>query len=131
MEAGRLHGTTSQHKVMPERVAVGRMRQRANQQPIVASSGKLGKVFADLRAGRLRGDRLELAAHGVRGVGLEVEAVLLRQSAGKKNIDQRLGGALLTANGFEGGEVVESQAICVANIFSLSSVPSNVSNVTR
>ena len=40
--------------------------------------------------GQLRGDRLELAADLRRGVGLEVERVLVRQAAGEVDHDHRL-----------------------------------------
>ena len=49
------------------------------------------QMLADLDAGRARGDRLELAADPVRGVGLQVEAVVLRQPAGEEDVDHGLG----------------------------------------
>ena len=44
--------------------------------------------------GRPRGDRLELAADVVRGVRLQVEAVVLGQPAGEEDVDDRLRGLL-------------------------------------
>ena len=62
----------------------------------MAALGQHRQVFANLEAGRLRGNWLELAANLFRGVGLHVKAVLLSQSAREKNIDHCAGlGGLL------------------------------------
>ena len=53
-------------------------------------SASLRQVLAELDAGHVRRDRLELAADLGRGVGLEVERVLVGQPAGQVDHDDRL-----------------------------------------
>jgi hypothetical protein len=48
-------------------------------------------VLADADAGRARGDGAELAADFGGRVGLEVEAVQLRETAGEEDVDHRAG----------------------------------------
>ena len=62
-------------------------RMTANLSIIV---GEPRQVLADLDAGDVRGDRLELAADLGRGVRLEVEHVLVRRPAGQEDHDDRL-----------------------------------------
>jgi len=44
-------------------------------------------VFANLEAGRTRGDRLEFSTDVFRSVRLHVEALVLSETAGQKNED--------------------------------------------
>ncbi len=73
------------------RVVVRRVRQRADQRPVVAALRPASAGARRSHARRARGDRLELAADLVRGVGLQVEAVVLRQAAGEEDVDDRPG----------------------------------------
>lgn len=93
------------------------MRQRANQRPVPAPLSQEGQVLADADARRGGVDRVELAADPFRGVGLQIEALVLRQSAGEEDKDDRAGfawqGAALRrrtgSQGFERGQVVHPQ----------------------
>src|SRR2546421_10432596 len=72
-------------------------------------------MLANLDARGGRGGRSELAADIVRGVGLHVKAVVLRQAAGEEDVDARLGFAAGTrsvgrgAGLTEAGQMVHSQ----------------------
>src|SRR5262249_30696420 len=68
------------------------------------------QVLADADAGGAGGDRLELAADAVGGVGLEVEAVKLRQAAGEEDVDGGPRRVARRGGGAEGGEVVHAEA---------------------
>src|SRR5437764_7606606 len=59
----------------------------------MAPLGQERQMFANLNAGRPCRDRLELTTNILGRVGLHVEAVVLRQAAGEKDIDARLGAA--------------------------------------
>ncbi len=62
-----------------------------------------GSMLADHRAGNVRGDRAVIAADFGGGVGLEVEAVVMRQSAAEVDEDHRSGPGVGRTNGFRGG----------------------------
>ena len=73
------------------RVVVRRVRQRADQRPRwlrLASSGRCSQIW-------MPGVRVAIGLNSPRivvgGVGLEVEAVVLRQPAGQEDVDHRLG----------------------------------------
>ena len=78
---------------MAQGVAIGRVRQRADQCPVPAAFGQLRQMLADVDAGRGGLDRLKVAPDSIRGTRLQVEAVLLGQSPGKKDVEHRLRGA--------------------------------------
>ncbi len=63
----------------------------ADESIFVAAGREHRQVLADLDAGGARRDRLELAADGVGRIGLEVEAVELREAAGEKDEDHGTG----------------------------------------
>jgi hypothetical protein len=65
---------------MAERMVIRRMRERTDQRPQVTALRQSRQVFANVDAGRRRGDRLKLAADFRRGVGLQIKAVVLRQA---------------------------------------------------
>ena len=67
------------------------MCQRADERPLVAALREHRQVLADLDAGRLRRDRMELAAYVVRRMGLQIETVLLRETARQEDINAGLG----------------------------------------
>ena len=69
---------------------------------------QLRQMLADLDARRAGGDRVELAAHGIGSLRLQIEAVLLGQSAGKKDIDARLRTAVNGSGGTESGRSAET-----------------------
>jgi len=63
------------------------VRQRPAQCPQMASLCQSGKMLANLNPRRVRVDRAELAADGIRRLGLHVEAVVLRQAPREKDVD--------------------------------------------
>ena len=74
------------------RVEVVRMpvRERPHDGQPIGARGEPRQVLAERDAGRLRGDRLELAADLGRRVGLQVERVELARPAGQEDQDHRL-----------------------------------------
>ena len=97
---------------MPQRVVIGRMRQRADDGPLLASLGQTRQMLANLNARRLGRGRIELASDIGRCIGLEVKALVLRQSAGEEDVDARLGGPLRPATrrrGPQRGDVIHPQ----------------------
>src|SRR5262249_61360837 len=67
-------------------------------------------MLDDAYAGGARCDGLELAADLGGGVGLEVEAVVLGESAGEEDVDAGAGGGLAVGRGPQGGQVAGGQA---------------------
>ena len=76
---------------MTDRMLVVAVRQRSHQGPAIAAGREHRQVLADVDAGRLRRDRLELAANGIGRHRLGIEAVVLGQSARQEDIDDRTG----------------------------------------
>lgn len=74
---------------MPLRMLVPSMGQRTADGPQRAAFRQLGQVLADLKTGRSRGNRFELAPNLDRRVRLHVKGLVLGKTAGKKNIDDR------------------------------------------
>src|SRR5262249_62102539 len=72
-------------------VVVGRGRQGAAQRPVLTPLRQERQVLADSEARRVRGNRAERAAHGVRRVRLEIKSVDVRHPTGGENKDDRLG----------------------------------------
>lgn len=100
LDRRRDDATAGEHHVGAPFVVVLRVRKRTHQRPAIGTFGQSRQVFADLHAGRLRGDRAELAPILDRAVGLHVERVVLRRSAGQEDINHRLGfGGRLTSLG--------------------------------
>ena len=63
------------------------MTQGSTQGPLIAARGKHGQMFADLQTGNLCRNGFEFATNVRRCLGLHVEAVVLAESAGKKDVD--------------------------------------------
>ena len=59
---------------------------------MLAALRQVRQVLADFDARRRRRNGSELPANSFRRPRLEVETFVLRQPAGKKNVDARLGG---------------------------------------
>src|SRR5262249_47773131 len=76
----------------------------------MTASGKHGEMLANAGSGRARGDRLELTADVRGGVRLQVEAVLLGQSAGEENVDHGPRRVLARCGGPQRVEVVHAEA---------------------
>ena len=89
VEPRRTLVVAGQHHVMTERVVVAGVRERAEQGELVAPSGELGQVLADLHAGRDGVDRRELAPDPRRGVRLQVPRLVLRRATRLEQIDNR------------------------------------------
>ena len=66
------------------------MGQLPAECPALAALGQHWQMLANLDAGCLGGDWVELSAHFTGRVRLHVKAVLLCQPAGEENIDDRL-----------------------------------------
>jgi hypothetical protein len=71
-------------------VAIGRADDGADDGAAVHHVGELGQHFADLQAGNFCVDGRELAADFSRGLGLEVEQILMGGSAAEEDVDDRL-----------------------------------------
>ena len=97
-----------QHDVMRGGVIVGGMRERTDQRPFSRQLRELRKVLANLDARYGGADRTKFTTHLHRGVRLHVEAFVLRQSAGEKDINDRLRPPGLTTGPFGGSERLES-----------------------
>src|SRR4051794_34817163 len=69
---------------------IGRVRERANQRPELAPRSQKWQMLANLNAGRAGCNRLKLAANVIWGVRLHVEAIVLSQAAGEKDVDAGL-----------------------------------------
>src|SRR5436190_22416890 len=69
---------------------VRRMRERANQRPQLAPLRQHRQMLANLDARRPRRDRFELAPDIVRRIRLQIEAIVLSQTARQEDIDARL-----------------------------------------
>src|SRR5262249_27981754 len=81
-----------EHDVMAERMIIARVRQRADDCPLVAPGSEARQVLADVHARRSRLNRVELAANFGWSVRFGIEAVVLSEAAGEKDIDDRLAG---------------------------------------
>ena len=92
------------------RMVVRWMRKRPHERPLIRSSRQLRQMFANLHARRLGRDRLELAANIFRSVRLQVKTVVLSQSAGQEDVDNRLGGMHGRRLGTQSVEVRSAQA---------------------
>ena len=90
IKATREIRSARQHDVVPGRVIVGMVTQRANETVLVGSVGQEGKMLAKYQARRSSGDRFELTPDFGRGVGLGVKAFMLREAAGEKNVNAGL-----------------------------------------
>ena len=71
-------------------VAAAGADDRADDDALVHAGGHAREDLADLDAGDVGGDRLELAADFGRGVGLDVPHILVRRSAAQEDVDDRL-----------------------------------------
>jgi hypothetical protein len=90
-ELQRRQGTVACiHILAAEFMRRQRMADSPEQGELVQDGGEPGEVFAELDAGDSGGDRLELSAVLTGGVGLGVERIEMRRSAGK--IDEDGGG---------------------------------------
>src|SRR5262245_41796843 len=94
---------------MPGRVIVAAMGQRANQSPQMTALGQLGQMLAYLSARRPRGDGLELTTYFRRRIRLQIETVLLCQTAAQKNIDDGSIGGCLRLGGPQCGQMAHPQ----------------------
>ena len=83
---GRLAG---QHAVDGQQVVPLGMRHRADDRQLAGPRRQAGQVLAHPDARHRRLDRLELAAHPLRRLGLHVERVVLPQPAAEQNHDHR------------------------------------------
>ena len=86
-EAERRVGPTGQHDVMTQRMVVRLVSQRPADCPAVASLSQHRQVLTDVDAGRLSGDRSKLTTNRVGGLWLQIEALVLSQTSGQKDID--------------------------------------------
>ena len=66
------------------------MREGADLRKLVHHAGDAGQMLADVNAGDVGRDALEIASHLDRGVGLEVERVNRAQATFEEDIDERL-----------------------------------------
>ena len=103
---------TGQHDVGAALVPVVRMAQRPHQAPAVTLPGQTWEVLADLDAGGGRLDRRKLATELTGPLGLHVEGVVLRGSAGQEDEDHRtrLGDRGAGRGGSQCGEIGHTQA---------------------
>src|SRR5262249_24695860 len=97
IETLRRHAAAGQHDVMAQRMVVAWVRQRADQRPFAASRGEPRQMLANLNARRARANRAEFAADIVGSVGLGIETVVLRETAGEEEVDDRVAGESVTA----------------------------------
>ena len=88
-EGGRQLRPPREHQVSGRIMAVVRVRQRADQGPVLAALGQHRQVLADLHAGSARRDRVELPLEFDRPVRLHVEGVVLRRPASEEQKDHR------------------------------------------
>src|SRR5262245_44827510 len=72
-------------------MSISRMRQRANDGPVLAALRGTRPVVADLHYRRARGRWLKLATHFGRRVRLQIETLMLRQPTRKEYVNARLG----------------------------------------
>src|SRR6478609_3484366 len=86
-------------------MAIGRADYRANYGTAVHDRGELGKDFADLEAGNLRGDGRKLAANLIGRVHLQIEHVLVRRAAAEEHVDHGFLPRGLTLRGLQSTEV--------------------------
>ena len=89
--ARRQWRAAGEHHVMPVAVLNVRMRERPAQRPLLTALGQLGQVLANLDARRLGRNGIKLAPHLLRRIGLHVKTLVLRQPAGKENVNDILG----------------------------------------
>ena len=73
--------------VMADGMLVVRMRQRADERPLSAAFGQQRQMLAHLHARSLRGDGRKFPADVVGGIRFGIEAVVLRESAGKEYVN--------------------------------------------
>ena len=71
-------------------VVIDAADHRANRHELVERRRNPGEGFTDLDAGDFRADRLELASDLFRSVGFYFPHVLVRRTATKKDVDDRL-----------------------------------------
>ena len=76
IEAG-LREVAGQHVMIGRPVVRVVMAERTDQRELVHLPGELRQMLADLDAGHVGGDRLELAAELGRGIGLEVQVSMV------------------------------------------------------
>src|SRR5437016_9364164 len=81
---------------------VVRMRQRPDQRKQMAALCQQGQMFAYEYSRRVGGDGFELAPDRIRGIWLQVEAFVLRETAGEKDIDDAFGFCSTDLRGFLG-----------------------------
>src|SRR5262249_15114211 len=101
VEADRQLPSAREDHLMSLLVVVGPGRQGAAQAPVLTPLRQERQVLADNEARRVRGNRAEGTAHGVRRVRLGVEGVDVRHPAGGENKDDGPGFAA-TARGLAG-----------------------------
>ena len=89
-EADRDIRSPGKHDVVPLRVLIRIVADRAAQSPEMAALRKHRQMLANVQPGGACGDRLELAADLFGSIRFHVEGVYLRQPAGQENEDHRL-----------------------------------------
>src|SRR5579864_557570 len=80
----------SQRMMRGDKMVVFPVCERPNQRVLMRSRGEAGQMLADVHARYLRGNRLELAAHLGRRIGLHVKRIDMAGSAGEKDQDNGL-----------------------------------------
>ena len=79
---------------MPQGVVVGGVGEGTQYSPVGTAGRQPRQMFANLEAGGLGVDRCKLTPNLGGGLGLQIEALVLRQASRKKDIDARFGGRL-------------------------------------
>ena len=105
-------GAAGEHDVMAQRVITAAMSKRTNQRPLFRDAREIGEVLADVQPGSARADGLELATDFHGSVRLHVEALMLRESAGKEDVNHRLCPCRLRGrrHSLEGAEMIHAES---------------------
>ena len=91
IESDRHGSAPREHHVVTDRVFVVRMRERPDERPLVAARGEQREMLANKDTRCPSGNRREFTAHAFRGFRLGIETVMLRQSPGEKDVNDRFG----------------------------------------
>ena len=89
VKAQRQLGPARQHDVMRPGMVVGVVRKRAHQGVLVGEARQFWEMLADLNPVCAAGDRRKLPSKLQRCVGFHVEAFVLGESAGEKDVNHR------------------------------------------